>query len=942
MAIKLKAASDLGNIISISVTASASTSPAQLSVRYLTNQSSSVPQLGTNVNTFNFGGITFNGVLISQSSHREQGANYLVREWMDNSVELDQNCIVLYRAGLTSPATNITDRTFSIPTINITRTNDGSYNYSYSSTAWTSSTARLSSTNSQILGAESYSPLSCTRSEVYYNPNDALDLMEAPNVTDNGFKVSYEGTYRSVLSSIYGDFGCTFWWNWTNDNIEKIDVSSGPGGGIADWGFDDAAALDNNCRIFSYDIGATRVGVSTRSNWHVYRNTWDYPEEDNTSSSNANFRQFVNSYNSGSSTYGSGGPSQAVTEDDGTVTYRLPPYVFIETTRNIKSYSSFSVSPVKGPNYPSITTAAYNHVEGLRLYDALASGTLSIAGYGVIGSYTLPPADVFNNPNVGLWLVEQGFDRGLSFLAQIYAYLGIDSSYTILLAFELDGSANSSGSYELYYPFNSVSYTTGTSSQWYFRSERVTYTPEATARGFDSCDSTQDRSNPRIGLWRQPSDTVYGNTQSSAFANATSGCLIQIQQVDMLVDLWRIGIEFGKPSNTYTSGGNYSQNQHGGGGGVTSRSGGVTSFSKSVSITNPEELAYWLENGLVIIAVRGVNSTINVNTGGTGVNCGDRSDTVGFVSGNELVLRTPNNQPQIIEFTPNTGTFNVPASWAGGSSSSDVYNPGYGTSNAYNNNSTTIGAGSAGVDPCADDDDNGSGDTPTTPETPAPETETTPAITPEQETYNIPIQENIVSGTKEEPGLLSAYGTQIDIGGIVQIIMPSLASYRVTSEADIEEISRQEEGTQYEFVYEEPEDPGTGDVGGDSTTPGNNTTPTNTYNRSTESNTWRQTGGLSNNAGLQHSVIITDITDFDGYQGVPSSLTSPQTWLQTAAAETDGFYFPVSAGLNSLSAQFASDGTLSVQYTYKQIAQSPTLERPSYTTSSSTNINIYS
>jgi hypothetical protein len=933
MAIKLKAQSDLGNILSISLSASTTDAPAQLTVKYLTN-GDSLPALGTNVSSFVFGSLTFNGVLVSQASHREQGSNYLIREWMDNSVELDQNCIVLYRAGLSTPSSNISTRTFSIPTINITRNSDGNYNYGFTNTSWTSSTSRLSSAGGSILGQESYSASSCTRSEVTYEPNAALNLIGAPQVSQGTFRVSYEGTYRSVLSSIYGDYGCTYWWNWTNDTIQKIDISSGPVGSITDWGFSNTSALDNNCKIFSYEIGATRIGVTTRSNWHVYRNTWDYPEEDNRSSSNANFRQFVNSYNTGRTTTTTSSSSSNSQAED-TVTYTLPPYTFVESTSTIKAYSSFTVSPIRGAGWPSQMTSAYSHIEGLRLYDALKTGTLSIAGYGVIGGYQLPPSTVFDNPRVALWLIEQGFDRGLPFLPQIYSYLGIDSSYTILLAFELDGAANGTGQYELHYPYTQVSYSTGTSDKWFFRSKTVTYTPSATARGFDPCEAGYSGTGGQFGLWRNPSDYVIGDTTSSYFGDATSGCLIQIQQVDMLVDLWRLGIEFG--GATFSPGGANSSNRSGGG--VASTTGGVTSFYRNLQISNPEALAYWLENGLVIIAVKNVNYTINSNIS-TAINCGDLSDLAGYVNPNQRAVETPNNVPAVVEFTPNTGTFTVPASWAGGSTQQDAFNPSYGAPNSYNNNSTPIGSGSTNTDPCDDNSDGGTGnEDPETPSAPPP-SNTDPAIVPEQETFNITISQNTTDGTPVEPGLMSASGTSLTFGPVT-IVLPSLASYRISVETDIEEISREETGTQYEFEYEEPEEVPETNIP-NINTPSNTSVQNNTYNRATESNTWSQAGGLSNNAGLQHAVVITDVTDFSLNAGTPSALTSPSSWLQTASAETDGFYFPVSAGLSSLSAQFSSDGALNVQYSYKQLAQRTVLERPANLMTSSSLTNIYS
>jgi hypothetical protein len=410
----------------------------------------------------------------------------------------------------------------------------------------------------------------------------------------------------------------------------------------------------------------------------------------------------------------------------------------------------------------------------------------------------------------------------------------------------------------------------------------------------------------------------------------------------MIVDLWRIGIEFAQDQFGGSSGGG----NYGGGspGGASSNSGGVTSFYRQLSISTPEQLAYWLENGLVIIAVKEPAYSININVG-SATNCGDVSDLAGYENPNSLAVQTPNNVPAVVQFEPNIGTFVVPASWAGGpnNNSYNTFNPRYGEPGSYNNNSTTIGAGSTDTDPCSDsDDDAANEDGGVNNDITQPEPPSNPATEPFQSVSEFTISETRTEGQKAEPGLTSAQGISLQIGP-VRIITPSLASYRIAVETDIEELSRQESGVRYEFEYEDP--PEVPNIIGEDPSINNqpaNQSPSNSYNRATESNNWSFAGGLSNNAGLQHAVVITDITEFDDYSGTPSALSSPSSWLQTASAETDGFYFPINAGLTSLSAQFASDGTLSVQYSYKQIAQRTTLDRPAKLSRSATSTNIFS
>lgn len=250
MAIQIKSIGANRDIVSMSLSASASDSPAKLSITVLGDNGSR----GSNIN--NIGGIKFVGQLISYSTHKEQGKFLTTYDYMDNSIQLDQNCIVLFRRGLGGKPINVT-KVVSVPVVNVNY-NNGRVSFRFGSKNLSITVQRQAGYTANGLGDEEWSSNPCDSSNVTYNSNQALSIIGAPRV--GNFRCSYEGTFRNVLSSIYSDAGVGYWWNWTNNQIEIIK--------------DESIQFNvpkDGCGIISVDYGATREGVSSQSSWWFER-----------------------------------------------------------------------------------------------------------------------------------------------------------------------------------------------------------------------------------------------------------------------------------------------------------------------------------------------------------------------------------------------------------------------------------------------------------------------------------------------------------------------------------------------------------------------------------------------------------------------------------------------------------------------------------------------
>ena len=256
MAIQIRSIGANQNAVSVSLSASVGSSPAKLTVVTLSNISNVLSQSLRGVTSVC--GISFVGQLVSYSTRYEQGKNLLTSEYIDNSITLDQNCIVLFRRGL-GGRPFVISKTVTVPSVNVIY-NNGQVSFEFGSRNLPVSVQRFGGSSAGGLGNEEWTSNPCESSNVTYVATQALAIIGAPSPQGAAqMKCSYEGTYRSVLSSIYSDLGVGYWWDWSGGGIQVINGSV------------DFKVPTQGCGILSSESGATREGVSSQSSWSFVR-----------------------------------------------------------------------------------------------------------------------------------------------------------------------------------------------------------------------------------------------------------------------------------------------------------------------------------------------------------------------------------------------------------------------------------------------------------------------------------------------------------------------------------------------------------------------------------------------------------------------------------------------------------------------------------------------
>lgn len=237
-------------VVSVSLNASVSTSPAKLTV---TSFNGSNQKSGT----LSFGGIRFVGELIAKNTHYEQGKMGLItEEYIDSSVRLDRKNIVLFRRGLPSRSV-IKYKTVTIPTLSIVSSGSSS-RLQLTDRQYEIAVERKVSTSRDVLGEEEWSSNPCEAGAVSYSVSEALSLIGINGSYKNReLRVAYEGSYRSVLGSICGDLGMSYWCDWSTGAIKLIDSTH-------NWS---VPSMTEGCGILSADIGFTKNGTSSSASW---------------------------------------------------------------------------------------------------------------------------------------------------------------------------------------------------------------------------------------------------------------------------------------------------------------------------------------------------------------------------------------------------------------------------------------------------------------------------------------------------------------------------------------------------------------------------------------------------------------------------------------------------------------------------------------------------
>lgn len=476
MAIQIRSIGANRDAVSISLSASVSESPAKLTIVTLSGDTISSASSAASISST--AGIAFNGQLVSYSNRYEQGKYLSTKEYIDNSINLDQKCIVLFRRGLGGSARIVT-KTVRVPFASVSYRN-GSVTFSFGSKDINLSVQRLGGNSAAGLGFEEWSSNPCDSSNVTYPASQALSIIGAPGVFGaSTMQCSYEGTYRSVLSSIYSDLGVGYWWDWRGGGIRVIDGSIG------------FSVPTQGCGILSAENGATRMGVVSQSSWAFSR--W---------------------------------PGLKTSQGTGTI-----------TTNNY-----FEVSPEKHPNYPTDDEILEQACPALRTYNSLINRNFRDLGYDVlakldISTSTLPPLfqkwlkDKFN------------FSESKTLKQSLYEFLNIEGNGQFYLAMPLKSNTTADEKefvLEMFYKYddnNNNNYSSG--NEFKFQRLETSYNPEISQRGKNKYGNTYEDENNivRKGHWRSVQYFIGGDTDATDFNLAVEDCIKQVSH-DVICDIF--------------------------------------------------------------------------------------------------------------------------------------------------------------------------------------------------------------------------------------------------------------------------------------------------------------------------------------------------------------------------------------------------------------------
>jgi len=208
-------------------------------------------------------GVPFSGTLVGTGYEKGIGRDFAINEYLDNSIYLDQNNIILFRRGMPSSVINVTAQV-KVPRVRVGASTSG-VTVTFFDSIMPITVQRLKGSGGGILGSEAWAESPCSGSTVRYAANEATQLIGAPSVGNH--LVAYEGQYRNVLNSIYGDCGYSWWWNFTSSGIALIQGS--PVGGAAGQC---GGAGTQSCNIISLSTGTTKEGTRSHGSF-CYENT---------------------------------------------------------------------------------------------------------------------------------------------------------------------------------------------------------------------------------------------------------------------------------------------------------------------------------------------------------------------------------------------------------------------------------------------------------------------------------------------------------------------------------------------------------------------------------------------------------------------------------------------------------------------------------------------
>lgn len=475
MAINVRSIGANQGIISVSLSASVTDSPAKLSITTLANGEiagggSFQPSFDPNAQVLNFNGIQFAGSLVSYNRHYEQGKNLITYQYIDNSIYLDQNSIVLFRRGLPSKTTTV-GKKLRITRLRVTA-GSGGVSFKLVTTDEYYAVSRFEGIGAGGLGREKFTTNPCDQSDVDYDPNEALNIIGAPNILGLG-RVSYEGTYRTVLASIYNDAGSYYWWDWryadAKTAIKKFNGSISIPDDLPKEG----------CGILSVDEGWTREGTYTLSSWLFER-------------------------------------------DKG--------YEAIDGSASTVVHDSFDVTPINHPNYPGPFDVLFENIPAYRTAYAVWRGDFSLIGLKNYGTIGIPGTPYGEEKEILYYKYNFNFNKSLR--QNILESLGVGEGGAFFLVKDLENIQRPPKNMELFYPYNKVNDIDrfGSLRDGSLKIRRVEYSPATTRRGLNPLSGTwEDQAGVvRYGLWRSVSIWIEGNASSSNFDEAVQDCFVGV------------------------------------------------------------------------------------------------------------------------------------------------------------------------------------------------------------------------------------------------------------------------------------------------------------------------------------------------------------------------------------------------------------------------------
>jgi|694.fasta_scaffold00638_33 hypothetical protein len=539
-------------------------------------------------------GVPFAGRAVGSGVEIGVGKNFTITEYLDNSIYLDQNNIILFRRGMPSRPINVT-KSIRVPRLSVSGGTGGA-SVSFYDELRDIAVERRAGSGNGILGSEGWADNPCAGSAVRYAANQATNMIGAPSV--GYFLVSYEGQYRSVLSSIYGDAGYSFWWNFTSAGIALIQGS--PTGG--------AKGLPRTgCNIISSAYGETKEGTRSHTSF-TYQN----------------------------------GLSEQIRS----------------SSFSRRSFHNFTVSPINGVLWPSDEELNNQFTGGAWYkYQALL-GNRSLAEFGlyVVGSLSLP------SPSSKEWRQSVGWNDDIGPISNWNNILNIPKQRVSLLTNQTiptnwnftDGAimlvkahspfTNRVTQTEFYYPHRSVSYqgrlgagpvgqagaapandfSTSTSATMSIVDFSYQTQPHASARGRNPCQQDPEYLTgwSRTGHWRgvtfwSPDDAEEGISDNS---NYWFGLACQEAIADCVQPLstkaWIALEELNNPK---------------------------MDKEKPPSGT----LSYLVKWGYQVVWVKRPNDNININWSRGWVNCNDLAEVSGYKSPNDLANDPISRRPTI-------------------------------------------------------------------------------------------------------------------------------------------------------------------------------------------------------------------------------------------------------------------------------------------------------